>query len=49
MIQNILTIIIGIVALGYVIRIFPRQLSKSEVDPKCENCSVPELMNPKKN
>ncbi len=41
--QNILAIIIGIVASIYVIKIFIRQFSQSEKNPKCENCPIPDL------
>jgi len=44
MIQNIITVLIGIAALVYVLKIFVKQLSKSEINPKCENCPIPELM-----
>ncbi len=41
--QTILVTIIGIAALSYVIKIFIKQLSQSENNPKCENCPVPEF------
>ncbi len=41
--QNILAIIIGLTAFIYVIRIFIRQFSQSEKNPKCENCPIPDL------
>lgn len=41
--QNILAIIIGILASIYVIRIFIRQFSQSEKNPKCENCPKSDL------
>lgn len=40
MIQNIITILIGIIALFYVIKIVLRQFSQSEINPKCENCPI---------
>ena len=46
--QNILAIIIGIVASIYVIKIFIRQFSQSEKNPKCENCPIPEIINKQK-
>jgi len=41
--QTALTMIIGIVALIYVVWIFIKQLSHSEKNLKCENCPIPEL------
>ncbi len=41
--QTVLAIIIGIAAFIYVIKIFIRQFSKSENNPKCENCPIPDL------
>ena len=46
--QNILAIFIGLTAFVYVIKIFIRQLSQSEKNPKCENCPVPDLIKSKK-
>ncbi len=46
--QNILAIIIGVVALFYVLKIIIKQLSHSEKNPKCENCLVPEIINKQK-
>jgi hypothetical protein len=42
--QNILAILIGIVAFIYVLKIIIKQFSQSEKNPKCENCPIPELM-----
>jgi len=44
MIQNIVTVLIGIIAFAYAIKIILRQFSKSEINTKCENCPVPELI-----
>ena len=41
--QNILAIFIGLAAFVYVIRIFIRQFSQSEKNPKCANCPIPDL------
>ena len=41
--QNILAILIGVVAFIYVLKIVIDQLSHSEINPKCENCPIPEL------
>ncbi|MBC8346313.1 MAG: hypothetical protein ISR82_02835 [Candidatus Marinimicrobia bacterium] len=38
---------LGLAALIYVIRNFMRQLRKPEVDPKCDDCPVPDLMDKK--
>jgi len=46
--QNILAIIIGLAAFIYVIKIFIRQFSQSENNPKCENCPIPEIINQNK-
>ncbi len=46
--QTVLAIIIGIAAFIYVIKIFIRQFSKSENNPKCENCPIPDLQKSKK-
>ena len=46
--QNILAIIIGAVALFYVLKMIINQLSQSEKNPKCENCPVPEIINKQK-
>ena len=42
--QTVLALFIGIAAFIYVIKIFVRQFSKSENNPKCENCPVPEII-----
>ena len=41
--QTVLAILIGIAAFLYVMKIFVKQFSRSEKDPKCENCPVPDL------
>ncbi len=41
--QTVFAIIIGIAAFIYVIKIFVKQFSRSEKNPKCENCPVPDL------
>jgi hypothetical protein len=41
--QTVLAILIGLVAFLYVLKIFVKQFSRSEKNPKCENCPVPEL------
>jgi uncharacterized membrane protein YuzA (DUF378 family) len=41
--QTVIAILIGIAAFIYVLRIFIKQFSQSEKDPKCENCPVPDL------
>ncbi|MCJ7801442.1 MAG: hypothetical protein MUP82_03690 [Candidatus Marinimicrobia bacterium] len=46
--QNILAILIGVVAFIYVVKIIINQLSHSEKNPKCENCPVPGIMNKQK-
>ena len=46
--QIVITILIGIVAFIYVLKIIINQLSQSEKNPKCENCPVPELINKQK-
>jgi len=45
--QTIIAIGVGFIALVYVVHIFVRQLNKPEVDPKCDDCPVPDLMNKK--
>ncbi len=45
--QTIIAIMVGLVAVVYVMHIFLRQFNKPEVDPKCDNCPVPDLMNEK--
>lgn len=42
--QNVIAIIIGIAAFIYVLKIIINQLSQSEMNPKCENCPIPKLM-----
>ena len=46
--QTVITILIGIAAFIYVLKIIINQLSQSEKNPKCENCPVPELINKRK-
>jgi len=46
--QNILAIVIGLVALVYVIKTIIKQFSQIETNPKCEDCPVPEIINQKK-
>jgi len=46
--QNILAILIGLVALFYILKIIIYQLSHSEKNPKCENCPIPEIINKQK-
>ena len=41
--QTVLAILIGIAAFLYVLKIFFIQFSRSEKDPKCKNCPVPDL------
>ncbi len=41
--QTIVAVAMFVVALVYVLLTFRRQLSKPEVDPKCDNCPVPDL------
>jgi hypothetical protein len=43
-VQEFLTYLAGVVALIYVIRVFLRQFSHMERDPKCEDCPIPELL-----
>jgi len=45
MIQTIVALIIGLMALLYVFRKFFRQFYKPETNPKCENCPVTEFKN----
>ncbi|MDP6340281.1 MAG: hypothetical protein QF842_08190 [Candidatus Marinimicrobia bacterium] len=47
--QTIIAYGIGFVAVVYVVHIIIRQLNKSEVDPKCDDCPVPDIMDKKKN
>lgn len=42
--QTVVAILIGIVALIYVIKIFTKQFSHIETNPKCENCPIPDLI-----
>ena len=46
--QNILAILIGVVAFIYVLIIIINQLSHSEKNPKCENCPVPKIIKKQK-
>ena len=41
--QTIIAIMIGIAALLYVVRIFAKQFTQSENNPKCENCPIPNI------
>jgi len=41
--QNILAIIIGVVAFIYVLKIIIQQFTQSEMNSKCENCPVSDL------
>jgi hypothetical protein len=43
MIQNFIAIIIGMAALIYVVKKIMGQFTKTETDPKCDNCPVPDL------
>jgi len=45
--QNLFAVVLGLTALIYVIRYFMKQVEKPEVDPKCDDCPVPELMDKK--
>jgi hypothetical protein len=45
--QVYLSVILGILALIYVVRRSIRQLKISETDPKCDNCPVADLNEPK--
>lgn len=47
MIQTIIALIIGVVALLYVGKKFVNQFRKTETNPKCDNCPVPDLLNVK--
>ncbi len=42
--QTIIAYGIGFAAVVYVIHIIVRQLNKPEVDPKCDDCPVPDMM-----
>jgi len=46
--QNILAMIVGLMAFIYVIKIIIKQFWQVEVNPKCEDCPVPEIMNQKR-
>ena len=46
--QTVLAILVGIIALIYVINIFGKQLFQAENNPKCEHCPIPELHKKKK-
>ena len=43
--QTVAAMAIGIVALIYVVKIVTKQFSQVEMNPKCENCPVPDIMN----
>ena len=45
--QNLLAVVLGLTALIYVIRDFMKQVKKPEVDPKYDDCPVPDLMDKK--
>ena len=45
MLQTIIALIIGLIALIYVGNKVIQQFRKAETDPKCDNCPVPDLMN----
>ena len=45
--QNLLAVVLGLTALIYVIIHFIKQVKKPEVDPKCDDCPVPDLMDKK--
>lgn len=42
--QTLGGIILGLAALVYVIRSFITQMHKPDVDPKCEKCDVPSIL-----
>jgi len=46
--QTIIAGGIGLVAIWYIIGVFLRQLKKPEVDPKCDDCPVPDIMDDKR-
>ena len=46
--QTIIAGGIGIIAFWYIIGVFLRQLKKPEVDPKCDDCPVPDIMDNKR-
>ena len=48
MIQTIIASIIGVVAFLYVGSKFINQFRKTETDPKCDNCPVPEILKEEK-
>ena len=39
--QFITAIILGLLALSYVVKVLKKQLDVPETDPKCDNCSIP--------
>ena len=45
--QNLLAVVLGLTALIYVFTHFMKQVKKPEVDPKCDDCPVPDLMDKK--
>ena len=45
--QNLLAVVLGLTALIYVIIHFIKQVKMPEVDPKCDDCPVPDLMDKK--
>ena len=42
--QSIIAIICGLIALTYVVKVFKKQLNVPEIDPKCNNCPIPSLL-----
>ena len=46
--QTVVTILIGIVAIIYVVKIFTKQFMQVETNPKCENCPIPDIINQNK-
>ena len=46
--QTIIAGGIGIIAFWYIIGVFFRQLKKPEVDPKCDDCPVSDIMDNKR-
>jgi len=48
MVQTIIALIIGVLALLYVGKKFVNQFSKAQTDPKCDNCPIPDMVKEKK-
>ena len=46
--QTAVAILIGIVAVIYVVKVFTIQFLQVETNPKCENCPIPEIINQNK-